>query len=371
MFCAAMGAVMGYADPVDRHVVVYHEPGRFGGWPANHGIWAWGGEILVGFSRGYYKDLGDRHHIDRDKPEEHCLARSLDGGVTWTVEHPNERGYLLPRGESLHGVELPDVTIPPLQPCPGGIDFTHPDLAFTIRMSSVDAAPARFEYSYDRGRTWQGPFRFPDLGTPGIAARTDYVVDGPETCTAFLTAAKSNRQEGRTLAARTRDGGATWEFLGWMGPEPDGFAIMPSGVRLSENELFAVVRRREGDHRFLAAYRSGDNGATWAETGIPDNDLGIGNPPSLIRLADGRLCLAFGDRKEPYSIVARLSGDGGRTWSGRVVLRDDGASRDIGYPRSVQRPDGKVVTTYYFNDAAHGPERYIAATIWDPAKCAE
>jgi hypothetical protein len=55
--------------------VVYHEPGRFGGWPANHGIWSWGNEILVGFSVGTYKDLGPNlHAIDRDKPEEHWLA---------------------------------------------------------------------------------------------------------------------------------------------------------------------------------------------------------------------------------------------------------------------------------------------------------
>src|SRR5260370_31746083 len=46
------------------HVVVYGEKGRFGGWPANHGIWSWGDEILVGFSAGPYKDLRDRHHLD-------------------------------------------------------------------------------------------------------------------------------------------------------------------------------------------------------------------------------------------------------------------------------------------------------------------
>ena len=33
------------------HVKVYCEAGRFGGWPANHGIWSWGNEILVGYSR--------------------------------------------------------------------------------------------------------------------------------------------------------------------------------------------------------------------------------------------------------------------------------------------------------------------------------
>ncbi|HKB42689.1 MAG TPA: carbon-nitrogen hydrolase family protein, partial [Gemmataceae bacterium] len=75
------------AAPAVQHVV-YREKGRFGGWPANHGIWSWGDEILVGFSAGHYKDLGERHHIDRDKPEEHLLARSRDGGQTWTIENP-------------------------------------------------------------------------------------------------------------------------------------------------------------------------------------------------------------------------------------------------------------------------------------------
>ena len=68
--------------------MIYHRPGRFAGWPANHGIWSWGDEILVGFSAGSYKDLGpDRHNIDREKPELHLLARSLDGGVTcWDAQ---------------------------------------------------------------------------------------------------------------------------------------------------------------------------------------------------------------------------------------------------------------------------------------------
>jgi hypothetical protein len=58
----------------------------------------------------------------------------------------------------------------------------------------------------------------------------------------------------------------------------------------------------------------------------------------------------------------RESGDGGRTWEREIVLRDDGGGRDIGYPRTVQRPDGKIVTIYYFHDQPKG-DRYIAATI--------
>ncbi|UCD50147.1 MAG: hypothetical protein JSW27_21790 [Phycisphaerales bacterium] len=36
--------------------------------------------------------------------------------------------------------------------------------------------------------------------------------------------------------------------------------------------------------------------------------------------------------------------------------------------RSVQRPDGKLMTMYYISDEETGPERYIGATIWDPDK---
>ncbi len=72
--------------------------GGLRGWPANHGIWSWKDEILVGFSRGTYKDRGRYHHIDHDKPEEHLRRGSLDGGLTWSVEKPNPQArWRIPR----------------------------------------------------------------------------------------------------------------------------------------------------------------------------------------------------------------------------------------------------------------------------------
>jgi hypothetical protein len=349
-----------------RHVTVYNEPGMFGGWPANHGIWSWGNEIVVGFTKGYYKDLGDRHHIDREKPELHMLARSLDGGRTWTIEDPGARGELLTEGGFLHGVPRPDVAIPQMREPEGGINFTHPDFAMTLRTNDTGAGVSRFFYSYDRGHSWEGPFRLPSFGAPGIAARTDYIVNGKHDCMIFLTAAKANGKEGRLLAARTTDGGKTWKRVSWIGPEPEGFEIMPASVRLSETDILVTARNREGPRRWISAYLSRDNGQTWERLADPVEDAGIGNPPAMIRLRDGRICLVYGFRGEPYSIRARLSRDGGRSWSSDYMLREDGASRDVGYPRLVQRPDGKVVVVYYFTDAKTGPERYIGATIWDP-----
>ncbi len=339
---------------VTKHVMVYLEPGRFGGWPANHGIWSWGNEIAVGFTRGYYKDMGpDRHHIDLEKPQRDVVARSLDGGDSWSLEEPTADGFAVPH----HEAETD---------CPGGINFTHPDFALRVRMSENDPGPSFFHYSYDRGKTWQGPFRVPDFGVPRIRARTDYLVNGKHDCMLFLTAMKVPGREGRPFCARTKDGGETWAFVSWIGPEPEGFGIMPASVRLSDSEIVVLVRCRAGDHGWMSTYRSQDNAQTWEHLNDPVPDLPESNPAALLRLRDGRLCFTYGFRAAPFRIAAKLSSDGGETWREEIVLRDDGATRDLGYTRDVQRPDGKIVTVYYFNDAKTGPERYIAATIWEP-----
>ena len=111
--------------------------------------------------------------------------------------------------------------------------------------------------------------------------------------------------------------------------------------------------------------RSADAGLTWTLVTTAVSDTGRGNPPSLVRLRDGRLAVTSGYRAEPYSIRARISRDGGKTWDAERILRADAADWDLGYPRSVQRPGGKIVTVYYYNDRP-AVERYIAATIWDP-----
>ena len=285
--------------------------------------------------------------------------------MTWTIENPAAKGMLIPQGEALHGTELPDR--PPVEAidCPGGIDFTHPDFAMTVRMEDANTGTSRFYISTDRGKNWQGPYKLPLFGQPGIMARTDYIVDGTSECMLFLTASKSDGEEGRPICVRTRDGGKSWDFVSHIGPEPEGFSIMPSTVRLSEKELLTAVRRREGTKRWNETFLSEDNGETWRFLNIAAPDVGEGNPPSMILLDDGRVCLTYGYRKDPFGIRARLSRDGGRTWEEEIVLRSDGGGRDLGYPRTVQRPDGKIVTVYYFCDDAK-TDRYIAATIWDP-----
>jgi hypothetical protein len=366
----AIGPVVAAAaEPpkVLRHVVVYAEPGRFAGWPANHGIWSWGDEILVGFSRGFYKDRGPFHHIDHDRPEEFLLARSRDGGLTWSVEQPQPPGALAGTAGMRHGLMPPDAPEERPVDLDGRIDFTHPGFALTVRMENSNNGISRYYYSYDRGTTWRGPCRLPLFGQIGVMGRTDYLVDGPDDCLLFLTASKADGREGRPFSARTTDGGRTWRFLSFIGPEPAGYAIMPSTVRLSATELVTTIRRRDPPKSWIDAFSSHDDGRSWSFLSTPEPDTGEGNPPSLVRLPDGRLCLTYGVRARPFGIRARISGDGGKTWSPAIVLRDDGGSTDVGYVRSVVRPDGMVVAVYYYTDRS-SPTRYLAATIFDPGK---
>lgn len=329
------------AAPI-RDVIVYKEPGRFCGWPANDGIWSWDNEIVVGFHLGYYKASERRHSIDRDKPRERVLARSLDGGQSWTLERP----------KALNSKKKP-------VPCPGGIDFTHPNFAMTCRGS-------KFHISYDRGKTWRDPYKLPDFGQKNIMARTDYLVNNKSDCLVFLTASKTNGKEGRPFCARTTDGGRTLNFVSWISPEPEGFSIMPSTVRISKNQLISAIRRKEKGLGFIEVYASNDNGKNWEFLSRPANTgRNNGNPPSMVRLDDGRFVVTYGYRSRPQGIRAKISGDNGKTWGDEIMLRQDGRTWDLGYPQTVQRPDGKLVTIYYYT-TEENREQHIAATIWDP-----
>lgn len=357
LFAVTFGAVL----LAQEHVIVYKEAGRFAGWPANHGIWSWGDEIVVGFEAGFFRtNPGNREHaIDYSRPEHHYLARSKDGGKTWAIEQP--ASLQPPEGARIAGVPA-SAGGKAITQCKGGIRFDEPGFAMTFRMEDIHVGPSRFYYSYDRGRTWEGPCGVPNFGQKGIAARTDYLVDGRNGATVFLTAAKSNGKEGRVIAVRTKDGGAKWDMLGFVTPEPEGadYAIMPATVRLSDSMLYTAVRYR----KVIDGFRSSDNGATWTRAGrVAETE----NPPSLLRLRDGRLAVVYGYRDAPFGVRARISTDKGATWGNEIVLRKDGGCWDLGYVRSVERPDGKIVSVYYFNEAPD-KERHIVATIWDPGK---
>lgn len=352
-----------------QHGIVFYEEGRFGGWPANHGIWSWDNEILVGFVEADHKEKKTGHTYD-PLTAENKYARSKDGGQTWTIEDAYEQGQTAWGHDNNINEERADIPVPLTEAVK---DFTNPDFILTFLRHNNHNGPSHFYYSNKRGAKWEGPFIFPDLNMNGVATRTDYIVDGEKELNAFITVAKSNEKEGRVALVRTIDGGINWNRVSWIGPEPDGFDIMPSSLRLSGKELITVIRTRtENGQDLLTSYISQNNGETWEKLKDPVADTGRGgSPPALLKMKDGRLALAYIYRSQYGSRVnIRFSENNGTSWSDEIILRSgDGATRDVGYPRMVQRPDGKLVLIYYWNNAnkeGEKPYRYIASTIFDP-----
>lgn len=358
-----------------KNVVVCYEEGKFSGWPANGGVWCWGNEILVSFNHGTYHYYGNTHNIDREKPIMLAFARSLNGGESWEF------------------FTVPEIYNNEIKPIPeGGFDFSNPGFVLRVGRPAVSISGDTFIVSYDRGHTWDGPFAFPDVGYP-LTSRTCYHIEGPKTMRLFASlkdpALKHMSYSDQAFTFLTEDGGVTWQRLPFMTTNP-ARAAMPDVVKLSDGTLVAALRRktdrllctpeeaaalkekgeklpREEDN-WIEIERSADNGQSWtfgARAAETAHDMGRnGNPPALAVLPDDRLVLVFGYRGEKPAIKARVSCDGGYTWGEEIILRDDPAYHDIGYPRVVVRPDGKLVAMYYFTSEAM-KEQHIEATIFE------
>ena len=144
-----------------KHIIAAKEAGRFFGWPANNGIWSWGNEIVVGYTKGGHEEKEKGHSISRELPAVSLVSRSLDGGETWKEEKPEN-----------YGGKKPDENLIDLQE---KINFSHPDLA-------IRCWHDLFQVSYDRCRSWKGPHLFPDFGfEEELTSRTGRSASGRKT----------------------------------------------------------------------------------------------------------------------------------------------------------------------------------------------
>ena len=364
-----------------RQVTIYREPGQFAGWPANYGMWNWGDEIVLGFTVGAHKTVEHGHARDKSQPFINMQARSLDRGATWQIEAFNG---LLPGGRGLSadehmgaGLRLSEVMRETSAAIPSEpLNFNGPDFAMMAARTGLARGVHSFFYlSYDRCRTWSGPWRLPMFDQTGIAARTDYLIRDEHSALFFLTANKADGEEGKIICVQTQDGGMSFQLLSQIGDEPPGkrdFAIMPAGLYAPSGRLLCARRCRLGASgmSWIDLYASEDEGHSWRflNRSVEFRQPGHGgNPPCFHLLPDGRLLLIYGNRDHPYNICARISADDGECWSNEIVLRAGGANGDMGYVRAVVLDDGTVVAAYYINDRPDGDgERFIEATIWRP-----
>ena len=89
---------------------------------------------------------------------------------------------------------------------------------------------------------------------------------------------------------------------------------------------------------------STDGGKTWS---VPRSISVWGLPSHLLRLKDDRLLMSYGHRRNPFGNQARISADHGKTWSEPIIVSGDGSNGDLGYPTTVELPNGTLLTAWY------------------------
>jgi hypothetical protein len=377
-----------------KHSIIYHSPGRFAGWPANNGAFLFDGkEIIVGFTEAEYK-LNSGHNAV--KPYLTWQGRSLDGGKTWKAADPEN--YVGDFGD-----------MPELKILEAPLDFKRPGFAMRVVGASYHGAEdgrAHFFYTYDKGKSWHGPYGFGNMltwpqfsgtGLNELSPRTDYIVNSKNECLLFFSirTAESFGSD-RLFCIKTADGGKTFQFQGWVvgpaGTRPndtkvnlfddasknpyanDCRAVMSQSERLADGTIVTVIRRKFVEKKgvefhWIDAYRSSDDGKSWSFLSrIADTGAENGNPPALATTQDGRLCVVYGER-DKGSIRVVYSSDKGKTWTDPQILMDgfwseDMQLNDLGYPRVLRRKDGKMVAMYYYSTKEH--LHHLRATIWKP-----
>lgn len=226
--------------------------------------------------------------------------------------------------------------------------------------------PLQVCLSRDQGRTWQRGL----CAAPEIAHLVPHgdVVTGPDgALTASLygriAGGEGRREVGhRAFTARSRDHGRTW---GDLRPLADS-AGETSLLLLRSGRWLAAARRDGGSERLLASttapvtLHTSADGLDWTEAESPVTLPGQ-HPASLLELRDGRILLSYGSRITGlYGVCARMSEDGGQTWSRPKVLVGVPGPLDGGYPSTVERDDGALVTAYYAGPRAKGRQRELS-----------
>jgi len=227
--------------------------------------------------------------------------------------------------------------------------------------------------SSDNGRTWSDPVYVTTKGMPfrNVEGPTESPIEMPDG--SILMGLIGYNQEGdeknrASVIVRSTDKGKSWTYLSTIAGDPGGKLggfLEPGLVRTQSGRIIAAMRNHGPDHAIYTTF-SDDDAKTWApvqKTGM------IGHPVDLIQLKDGRVMASYGIRtsvhSKPGGIRACFSGDNGETWDLRteVQLRKDFLNLDVGYPDSLQWPDGRVLTVYYYNLFG---KYFLGGTTWKP-----
>ena len=73
--------------------------------------------------------------------------------------------------------------------------------------------------------------------------------------------------------------------------------------------------------------------------------------------------MTYGWRKAPCGVRAMISNDNGRSWGEELIIRTDAFNRDVGYPSTVEMPDGTFFTLWYEHNGMSAELNYCRWTV--------
>lgn len=136
----------------------------------------------------------------------------------------------------------------------------------------------------------------------------------------------------------------------------------PHMIELSDGTLICHIRMEGGGYFSTYQSESCDGGRTWTKPHALLSERG-GAPAHLLMHSSGVLISAYGYRENPYGIRVMLSTDNAETWQTDLVLYDEGVDNDLGYPATVELPDGSLLTVFYAHENDDSPA-VIMAVKW-------
>ena len=288
------------------------------------------------------------------------LYESSDGGVTWSAPRILSHGPLDDRDAGI--VMAADGSL--IVNWFTGISFLDhygaDDLPENWRRAeeAVKLSELRRELGFfmirsvDGGRTWSEKMPAPVNNVHGPTL----LRDGSLLWVGRNRGKVSASGCGNLVAAyRSCDHGVTWELESVLPtvpgiPHRNWFEIHT--VQDPETGMICTQIRMQPDQTPI-----GDV-SIWQTEAWEDNHARIwtaphfvcnGHPPHLLALADGRLLMTYGWRRPGFGVRARVSVKRGNYlwWSDEVILCDQADNLDVGYPSTVQLPDGSLVSLWY------------------------
>jgi hypothetical protein len=371
-----------------QHSIVWRNEREFSGWPFYCGLWKTAdGSLVCSFKRvpNTYGSGTEVNHGQMVGKGHLWVIRSTNNGKSW------DPGTFQPvwtmnvaKEEEIPGGAVDYSTLPAL-------DFKSRDtliMAGAIPGLLGPTSKAWLRASTDGGRTWRQPMmvsldQFPSLTATGSSMYSTRA-DGVHLL--GVTTVGGDLPGSRAMIYACADG-ANWHFLSFITPERPGEAayykpITASGpfapiahfytrpLVLRDGRILCSLRYQRDPRNviYTEMWGSEDGGRSW-EFLSRVNDWGA--PGDLVEMSDGRIVCVYGYRMMPSGIRYRVSQDAGRTWGSELILRDDGGSWDLGYPRVIEHEKGKLLAIYYMNTRddliqQNGGVRHIAQTIFEP-----